>query len=222
MKIDFQKCSNLVPVVVQDVVSNEVLMLAYTNEEALELTFKTGYAHYFSRSKNRIWKKGEESGHLQKIIDIRKDCDADTILFIVEQTGVACHTGTKSCFFESILSDDRVLESSVDMSQKYSVIDRLYHTILDKKFDDPEKSYTAKLYKKGLNTIGKKIVEESAELTFALKDGDEKEIVYECADLVYHALVGLGVYNISPDRVKSELARRFGISGIDEKNSRKD
>lgn len=222
MKIDFEKSGGLVPVIAQEYGTNEVLMLAYMNEEAMALTIKTGFAHYFSRSKNRIWKKGEESGHLQKIVDIRKDCDSDTILLIVEQSGVACHTGAKSCFFESIMTNERVLDVTVDMSEKYSPIDILYHEILEKKFGDPETSYTAKLYKKGLNTIGKKIVEEAAELTFALKDADEKEIVYECADLVYHVLVGLGAYNISPEQIKTEIARRFGRSGIEEKNSRKD
>ncbi len=220
MKIDFEKSGGLVPAITQEHSTNEVLMLAYMNEEALELTLKTGFAHYFSRSKNRIWKKGEESGHLQKIVDIRRDCDSDTILLIVEQTGVACHTGAKSCFFESIMSGDRVMDVSVDMSQKYSTIDTLYHTILEKKSANPDESYTAKLYKKGFNTIGKKIVEEAAEMAFALKDGNKDEIVYECADLVYHSLVGLGAYNISPDQIKTELSRRFGLSGIAEKNSR--
>lgn len=222
MKLDFEKCGGLLPVITQDSKTKDVLMLAYMNEEALEKTIKTGYAHYFSRSKNRLWKKGEESGHLQKIVDIIKDCDSDTILLIVEQTGVACHTGSKSCFFESVLTEQRVMEPEIDMSAKYSAIDSLYNTILDKKFANPEESYTAKLYKKGFNTIGKKIVEEAAELSFALKDGNKDEIVYEAADLVYHALVGLGAYNIAPEQVKTELARRFGISGIDEKNSRKD
>jgi len=222
VKLDFEKCGGLLPVITQDSKTKDVLMLAYMNEEALEKTIKTGYAHYFSRSKNRLWKKGEESGHLQKIVDIIKDCDSDTILLIVEQTGVACHTGSKSCFFESVLTEQRVMEPEIDMSAKYSAIDSLYNTILDKKFANPEESYTAKLYKKGFNTIGKKIVEEAAELSFALKDGNKDEIVYEAADLVYHALVGLGAYNIAPEQVKTELARRFGISGIDEKNSRKD
>ena len=222
MKIDFEKLGGLVPAIAQENGTNEVLMLAFMNEEALELTVKTGFAHYFSRSKQRIWKKGEESGHLQKIVDIRKDCDSDAILLIIEQEGVACHTGAKSCFFESVMTNERVMDASVDMTQKYGVIDTLYHTILDKKFANPEESYTAKLYKKGVNTIGKKIVEEAAEVAFALKDKDEKEIVYECADLLYHTLVGLGMHNISPDRVKTEIARRFGLSGIEEKNSRKD
>ena len=222
MKIDFEKTGGLVPAIAQEHSTNEVLMLAFMNKEALQLTLQTGFAHYYSRSKQRIWKKGEESGHLQRIVDIRKDCDSDTILLIVEQSGVACHTGTKSCFFKSIISNERVMDASVEMDDKYSVIDTLYHTILEKKFANPEESYTAKLYKKGPNTIGKKIVEEAAEVAFALKDKDEKEIVYECADLLYHTLVGLGMYNISPDRVKTEIARRFGISGIDEKNSRKD
>jgi len=220
VKVDFAKSNGLVPVVTQDSQTKQVLMLAYMNEEALELTLKTGFAHYFSRSKNRIWKKGEESGHTQEVVDIFVDCDNDTILLLVKQLGVACHTGTQSCFFTSLKTNERVLAQAVDTSKIYGIIDTLYHEILSKKHSDAEKSYTAQLYKKGLNTIGKKIVEEAAELAFGLKDGDKENIVYEAADLVYHALVGLGYYNISPDAVKSELAKRFGISGIEEKNSR--
>jgi phosphoribosyl-AMP cyclohydrolase / phosphoribosyl-ATP pyrophosphohydrolase len=218
--IDFQKSGGLVPVVTQDSETKQVLMLAYMDKEALELTVSTGFAHYFSRSKNRIWKKGEESGHTQEIVDVLVDCDNDTILLLVRQIGVACHTGTQSCFFTSIKTNERVLKQKVDTSKIYGVIDTLYHEILSKKNGDPEKSYTAQLYKKGVNTIGKKIVEEAAELAFSLKDADRENIVYEAADLVYHALVGLGHYNISPDAVKSELSRRFGMGGIEEKNSR--
>ncbi len=218
LKLDFSK--GLLPAIAQESGTKDVLMLGFVNEEAVRLTLDTGYAHYFSRSKERIWKKGEESGHLQKIVDVLVDCDNDTLLYIVEQTGVACHTGAKSCFFTSLSSGERVLEQEIDMSSVYGVVDTLFHEIESKKFTDPDTSYTAKLFSKGENTICKKIVEEAAELCFAIKDRDKKEIIYESADLLYHALVGLSFSAVSPELVKTELRRRFGVSGIEEKNSR--
>ena len=219
-KIDWGKMTDLIPVITQDSSSNEVLMLGYTNKEALEITLKTGYAHYFSRSKQRIWKKGESSNHTQKIVNIFLDCDNDTLLFKVIQEGVACHTGRKSCFFTDLNTNETICDVQIDTSSAYGVIDTLYHTILEKKNDDPSKSYTAKLLQGKQNSMLKKIVEESGEFTFAIKDNDTQEIIYEAADITYHVLVALASKNISPDRVKQELARRFGISGIEEKNSR--
>ncbi|AXH13789.1 bifunctional phosphoribosyl-AMP cyclohydrolase/phosphoribosyl-ATP diphosphatase HisIE [Malaciobacter mytili] len=219
-KIDWEKMNNLIPVITQEAKTNEVLMLAYMNKEALELTLETKIAHYFSRSKQRLWKKGESSGHLQNIKEILLDCDNDTILLKVEQIGVACHTGRKSCFFTNLETTKEVLKVEVDTTAAYGIIETLYHTILERKNDDPSKSYTAKLLKGKQNSMLKKIVEEAGELTFAVKDNNEEEIVYESADLLYHCLVALASKNISPDRVKQELARRFGISGIEEKNSR--
>ncbi len=220
-KIDWQK-QELLPVIVQDASTSEVLMMAYMNQEALELSLQTKFAHYFSRSKQRIWKKGESSGHTQKIEEFLLDCDNDTLLLKVEQNGVACHTGRKSCFFTRLDSGEEVYEQEVDTTAAYGVIDTLYHTIQERKNADPSSSWTAKLFSKGENTILKKVIEESGEFTFAYKDDDEKEIIYEAADLTYHMLVALANKNISPDRIKQELARRFGISGIEEKNSRKD
>jgi len=219
-KIDFEKQDGMIPVVVQDNETLEVLMLAYMNKEALELTISTNYAHYFSRSKQRLWKKGEESGHTQKVNEILLDCDNDTILLKVEQHGVACHTGRKSCFFTNIKTNEIISDVEVNPNLSYSVIDLLYHTILERKHCDSEKSYTSSLLNGKENNLLKKIVEEAGELTFALKDNDENEIIYESADVTYHVLVALAKHNISPDRIKQELARRFGLSGIDEKNSR--
>ncbi|MFY9075757.1 bifunctional phosphoribosyl-AMP cyclohydrolase/phosphoribosyl-ATP pyrophosphatase [Malaciobacter mytili] len=219
-KIDWGKMNNLIPVITQEAKTNEVLMLAYMNKEALELTLETKIAHYFSRSKQRLWKKGESSGHLQNVKEILLDCDNDTILLKVEQIGVACHTGRKSCFFTNLETTKEILKVEVDTTAAYGIIETLYHTILERKNDDPSKSYTAKLLKGKQNSMLKKIVEEAGELTFAVKDNNEEEIVYESADLLYHCLVALASKNISPDRVKQELARRFGISGIEEKNSR--
>jgi len=221
-KIDWEKMENLIPVITQDATTSEVLMLAYMNQEALELTIKTNYAHYFSRSRQRIWKKGESSNHLQEIVEILIDCDNDTLLLKVNQSGVACHTGRKSCFFTNLSTDETISDVQVDTTSAYGVIDTLYHVIQEKKNDDPTKSYTAKLLQGKQNSMLKKIVEESGEFTFAIKDNDTEEIIYEAADITYHVLVALASKNISPDRVKQELARRFGMSGIEEKNSRTD
>ncbi|MEV9615993.1 bifunctional phosphoribosyl-AMP cyclohydrolase/phosphoribosyl-ATP diphosphatase HisIE [Aliarcobacter butzleri] len=219
-KIDWEKMNNLIPVITQDAKTNEVLMLAYMNKEALELTIKTNYAHYFSRSKQRIWKKGESSNHLQEIVEILVDCDNDTLLLKVNQTGVACHTGRKSCFYTNLKTDKIISDVEINTTAAYGVIDTLYHTICERKDEDVLKSYTAKLLKGNQNSMLKKIVEEAGEFTFAVKDDNEEEIIYEAADVAYHVLVALASKNINPDRVKQELARRFGISGIEEKNSR--
>ncbi len=219
-RVDWEKIE-LLPVVVQELTTNEVLMMAYMDKEALSLSLQTKVAHYFSRSKQRIWKKGESSGHIQEIHSFSIDCDNDTLLIKVTQTGVACHTGRKSCFFTELESGKINLEVEVKSEALYGVIDTLYHTIGERKFADPDTSWTAKLMHKGDNTILKKVVEEAGEFCFAYKDDDEVEMVYEAADLTYHMLVALAVKNISPDRIKQELARRFGMSGIAEKNSRK-
>jgi phosphoribosyl-ATP pyrophosphohydrolase/phosphoribosyl-AMP cyclohydrolase len=218
-RVDWQK-QELLPVIVQDVTNNEVLMMAYMDKEALELSLQTNIAHYFSRSKQRIWKKGESSGHIQTIHSFNIDCDNDTLLIKVTQEGVACHTGRKSCFFTELKSGDIQTEVEVNIDAMYGVIDTLYHTIQTRKHADPSTSWTAKLFAKGENTILKKVIEEAGEFTFAFKDNDETEMVYEAADLTYHMLVALAYKNISPDRIKQELARRFDISGIAEKNSR--
>lgn len=218
-RVDWEK-SELLPVIVQEVTTNEVLMMAYMNKEALSLSLSTKIAHYFSRSKQRIWKKGESSGHIQSIHSFSLDCDNDTLLIKVTQEGVACHTGRKSCFFRELESGEANAAVAIDTTAAYGVIDTLYHTIQERKNADPTSSWTAKLISKGENTILKKVVEEAGEFSFAYKDNDEAEMIYEAADLTYHMLVALAVKNISPDRIKQELSRRFDMSGIAEKNAR--
>jgi phosphoribosyl-ATP pyrophosphohydrolase/phosphoribosyl-AMP cyclohydrolase len=219
--IDWKKVDGLLPVVVQDHRDNSVLMLAYMNSEALRLSMETGFAHYFSRTKERVWKKGEESGNTQKIVDVLLDCDGDTLLLQVEQTGVACHTGRKSCFFTSLKNGDEVLQVEEDLSEKYSVVDQLFHTIEERKREgDSSKSYTAKLLQGGSNKILKKVIEEAGEFSLAVKDQDEKEIILEATDLLYHSLVALSHSNINPDKIKAEVKNRFGIGGLVEKASR--
>ncbi len=219
MQIDWKK-NPLVPVIAQSAESGDVLMLAYMNEEAYQLTLETGYAHYFSRSKQRIWKKGESSGHTQRVLDLLVDCDADTILLKVEQKGVACHTGRPSCFFTSVTRGEVVADKTVDTDAIYGVVDTLYHTILERKNSGGEKSWTRKLLNNKALLLSK-IREEADELAGAIDEENDEQVIYEAADLLYHSLVGLGYREISPDRVKQELARRFGMSGIEEKESRK-
>ncbi len=218
-RVDWEKIE-LLPVIVQEVSTNEVLMMAYMNREALELSLTTRVAHYFSRSKQRIWKKGETSKHTQSIHSFCLDCDNDTLLIKVTQKGVACHTGRNSCFFRELESGASNSEVEVDTTLAYGVIDTLYHTIQERKDADPKSSWTAQLLSKGDNTILKKVVEEAGEYCFAHKDNDEPEMIYEAADLTYHMLVALASKNISPDRIKQELARRFNMSGIAEKSAR--
>jgi len=209
----------LIPVIAQGD-DGKVLMLAYANKEAFELTLKTKFAHYYSRSRKKLWKKGEQSGHTQEVQEIYLDCDSDTLLLKIKQNGVACHTGRMSCFFNRVDIEEELppVEKNIEA---YSISDTLYHVIEERKNADPEKSYVASLLKKGENTILKKVVEEAGEFCFAIKDNNEKEIVYEAADLAFHTLVALGYKDINPDLVKQELKKRFGLSGIEEKNSRK-
>ena len=219
MQINWQK-TPLIPAIAQDYQTNEILMLAYMNEEAYNLTLQTGYAHYFSRSKQRIWKKGESSNHTQEVKDMLLDCDADTLILKIHQNGVACHTGTKSCFFTSVMQDKRVLEQEVDTTAMYGVIDTLYHTVLERKNDtNTKKSWTKKLLN-DKELMLSKIREEADEVCVAINEESDEQVIYESADLLYHTIVGLGYRDISPDRVKQELARRFGMSGIEEKESR--
>lgn len=219
IRIDWQK-TPLIPVITQEAGTGEVLMLAYANREAYELTLQTGYAHYYSRSRERLWKKGEESGHLQKITQVLSDCDGDAVLYVVEQTGPACHTGRKSCFFNDALSEKIISEPVKDPATAYGVVDALYHTILERKQADAGSSYVASLFKKGDNAILKKVVEEAGEFCFAVKDNDREQIVYEAADLLFHTLVALGHKGVSPDLIRQELARREGLSGLEEKRQR--
>jgi len=209
----------LVPAIAQDIDTKEVLMLAYMDKEAYDLTLKTGFAHYFSRSKQRIWKKGESSGNTQKVIDILLDCDGDTILLKVEQKGVACHTGRKSCFFTSVTQDRVVSSVEIEPSQSYSIVDILYHTILERKNSSSANSWTKRLLD-DKELLLSKIREEADEFAVAIDKESDEQVIYEGADLLYHSLVGLGYRDISPDRIKQELARRFGVSGIEEKKNR--
>jgi len=184
----------LIPVVVQDIKNNNVLMLAYMNDEAIELTRKTGYMHYWSRSRNAIWRKGETSGNVQKCIELMTDCDGDAILARVEQTGVACHTGTYSCF-------------SKDPLHQEDIIQVLWRVFDERKKNQSDSSYTCKLLK-NRNLLLKKVAEESSEVIIAAKDKSRKELIYEAGDLMYHLMVLLYDEGISMDEVYGELEGR--------------
>lgn len=184
----------LIPVVVQDVRNNNVLMLAYMNQESLALTRKTGYMHYWSRSRGAIWKKGETSGNVQKVVELLPDCDNDAILARVEQTGNACHTGKYSCF-------------SKDPIPPNDIIAVLWRVFDERKASQAESSYTVKLMR-NRNLLLKKIAEESSEVILAAKDGKREEIVYEAADLLYHLMVLLYNEGICMQDIHRELEGR--------------
>ena len=186
--------NSLIPVVAQDVRNNNVLMVAFTNDEALELTKKTGYMHYWSRSRQSIWRKGETSGNTQKVVELLTDCDGDAILARVEQTGVACHSGTYSCFSKDPIGQD-------------DIISELWRVFDERKKTQCESSYTCRLLN-NRNLLLKKIAEESSEVLLAAKDRNRKEVVYEAADLIYHLLVLLYDEGIPMDEVYKELEGR--------------
>jgi phosphoribosyl-ATP pyrophosphohydrolase/phosphoribosyl-AMP cyclohydrolase len=212
----------LVPVIAQDYATNDVLMLAYMNEQSLKKTLATGKVHYYSRSRKSLWLKGETSGHFQKVKSLFYDCDADAILVKVEQTGAACHTGHRSCFFSEFVDGGivDVEKQPQNVPQDSRIIDAVYRIILQRKQNPPEKSYVHSLLQKGVDAINAKIIEESGEVAEAGKIKKETDVVYESADLIFHLLVLLGYRDIAITDVYKELARRFGVSGIEEKASR--
>ena len=192
--------SGLVPVIAQDALSGRVLMLAYANAEALELSGKTGWAHYYSRSRGRLWKKGETSGNLQSVISINGDCDGDAVLYKVIPQGPACHTGEISCFFNLLAQ----LQESAGAEE----LVREYEVIKERQAQPQEGSYTCYLFSKGMDKIAKKVGEEAVEVVIAGKNGDKEEICYETADLLYHLMVLLAQQNISLYDVCAELKKR--------------
>ncbi len=205
----------LVPAVAQDFSTGEVLMLAYMNREALERTLSTGRAHYYSRSRKRLWMKGETSGNFQFVKGVFYDCDGDTVLLLVDQKGPACHTGERTCFFRSLTRAPGRPPAGP------WILNDLFRVLLERKSAPPETSYVASLYSKGLERVLEKIDEESGELLDAAREKGGKEIVHETADLWFHTMVLLASRGIQPEEVFSELKRRFGTSGHEEKRRRK-
>ena len=207
----------LVPAVAVDATTGAVLMLAWMNAEALAATRATGQAHFFSRSRNRLWKKGETSGNTLAVRELRIDCDGDSLLLVCDPAGPACHTGKPSCFFRR---DDGV-EDDGPRGAPAAVLDRVARIIDERRRgSSAEKSYTRSLLDAGLPKILAKIAEEHGELAAELPDGPPGAIVHETADLLYHLLVGLAARDVPAAAVWAELERRFGRSGHDEKRSR--
>lgn len=208
--------NGLIPAVVQDIRNGQVLMHAYMNAEALDRTLQTGLAHYYSRSRQCLWRKGEESGHVQLVREIFCDCDADTLLLKVDQEVAACHTGNRSCFFRRLPAHGVWGEEISRPSETASVetglevLATVHATILDRKAVGPEGSYVASLFARGREHILRKILEESAEVLMASKDGDRSKLIYEMADLWFHTLVLLAEHGIRPEEIAQELARRAG------------
>lgn len=192
----------LVPVVVQDYQTNDVLMVAYMNEEAFNCTIKTGRMTYFSRSRNELWEKGLTSGHFQYFKELYADCDNDTILAKVFQVGAACHTGKKSCFFKEIVKKDYVERNP------NKVFEDVFNVILDRKENPKEGSYTNYLFDKGIDKILKKVGEEATEIVIAAKNPNPEEIKYEISDFLYHVMVLMAEKGVTWEDITTELARR--------------
>jgi phosphoribosyl-ATP pyrophosphohydrolase/phosphoribosyl-AMP cyclohydrolase len=205
----------LVPVVTQESRSGDVLMVAYANREALERTLSTGLAHYFSRSRGKLWQKGETSEHVQRITEVRLDCDGDAVLYRVEQTGPACHSGTRTCFSTVLGRTGRVPAERVvadggatEEDPGGHVLSRLARTVASRAAARPQSSYTAQLLAGGVAKISQKVGEEAVEVVVAANSEDDERLASEAADLLYHLLVLLQARGVPLDVVLQELERR--------------
>ena len=194
--------NGLIPAIVVDAKSKEVLTLAYMNEESLNITMQERKTCFFSRSRQELWRKGETSGNTQSVVSITADCDKDALVVKVEKAGPACHTGAESCFFNPVYINEEMHEFSLR---------GLYDLLLQRKAERPEGSYTTYLFEKGLDKILKKVGEECTEVIIGGKAGDKKETIYEIADLAYHVMVLMAQMGITVEEVQDELASRHII-----------
>lgn len=197
----------LIPAIVQEFSNGKVLMLAYMNRESLEKTLLTGHTCFFSRSRNKLWVKGETSGNTQKVKQICVDCDNDTLLIKVEQKGAACHTGAYSCFYRDI-ENNNISCQEEQFKNKSNILDELMEIFQDRKKNPNPDSYVCRLMASPGEKMPKKIAEEAAEVLIALKDEDKEQIIYETADLLFHTLVALSYYNIPYQDILDELKKR--------------
>jgi phosphoribosyl-ATP pyrophosphohydrolase/phosphoribosyl-AMP cyclohydrolase len=213
----------LVPVIAQEATTGMVRMVAWANREALERTLATRQAHFWSRSRAALWRKGEESGHTLGVRQVRIDCDGDVVLYTVDAVGPSCHTGATSCFFRAhalgepasgLVTDDGPADPPA------VIVARVAQVIAARRRERPERSYVVSLLDKGFPKINEKIAEEARELCEALPEGDAAHTAHEAADLLFHVLVGLEAAGVPVGSVFDELGRRFGVSGLDEKASR--
>ncbi|OGH59177.1 MAG: hypothetical protein A3G34_02520 [Candidatus Lindowbacteria bacterium RIFCSPLOWO2_12_FULL_62_27] len=212
--LDFRKGGGLIPAIAQDARTGDVLMLAYMNRESLKRTLATGYAHYYSRSRQEQWKKGETSGHVQRVREIRVDCDRDTLLLKVDQTGPACHTGRANCFFRPV-GKTRAGQDRGGSNGLGVILNRLFLTIDDRLRRRPRGSYTVKLTrpnrkknKTGLDKVLEKIGEEATEVILAAVRKPKSYVVSEVSDLMFHLMVMLRLRGLTPDEIARELERR--------------
>src|SRR5580765_2147291 len=211
----------LVPVIAQEARTGMVRMLAWANRDALAATLATGAANFWSRSRQAAWRKGETSGNTLAVREVRIDCDGDVVLYLCDAEGPSCHTGATSCFFRRVGHDGELVTDEGPPDPPALVLARVADVIAKRRRERPEKSYVVSLLDGGLAKINGKIIEESGELTEALPERNAADIAHEAADLIFHALVGLEATGVPIDAVFAELRRRFGVSGIDEKASRK-
>jgi phosphoribosyl-ATP pyrophosphohydrolase/phosphoribosyl-AMP cyclohydrolase len=203
-KVDFGKAKGLVPVVVQDASNDKVLMQAFMNEEALRLTLKSGRMHFWSRSRGRLWLKGEESGHYSLVQNAILDCDNDAILFKVQQIGAVCHTGQETCFHKPIITEEvRPVDAKI--------VERIFEVIVDRIKNPTEESYVSSLTAKGEDAVLQKIGEETVELILATKDNRPKEIVHEATDILFHILVLFAQKGFELREIFEELEHRHQL-----------
>lgn len=203
----------LMPVVIQDWRDGSVLMLGFMNRAALEKTLTTGSVHFWSRSRQTLWEKGETSGHRLLVKELFLDCDGDTILVKAEPVGPTCHTGQQACFFTRLGSDGSSEQRTADEARG-GILERIADTIESRRTSPTSESYVSGLLQGGADRILKKVIEEAGEVVLASKDGKSEAIVHEVADLLLHTLVVLGYHRIPLSEVYQQLAERFGKSGL--------
>jgi phosphoribosyl-ATP pyrophosphohydrolase/phosphoribosyl-AMP cyclohydrolase len=200
-KVNFEKMNGLVPVLVQDSSNDKVLMQAFMNKKALQLTLTKGKMHYWSRTRKRIWLKGEESGHHSLLQNAILDCDNDAILFKVQQIGAVCHTGKETCFYNPIIAEkERLVDARI--------IERIFEVIVDRIENPTEKSYVSKLHRKGEDAVLQKIGEETTELVLAVKANRPEEIVHEATDILFFILVLFAQKNLRLQEIFKQLEHR--------------
>jgi phosphoribosyl-ATP pyrophosphohydrolase/phosphoribosyl-AMP cyclohydrolase len=203
----------LLPAVIQDWLDGTVLMLGYMNQDAIGKTLATKTVHFWSRSRQKLWEKGETSGHKLLVKELFVDCDQDTVLVKVQPVGPTCHTGERACFFSKL--DERGRSGDAKSVEAHGgILDAVLRTIQDRRAHPQSGSYTTKLFEGGHDKILKKVAEEAGEVLIAAKGGKKDEIVYEVADLFFHTLMVLGYHEVSLQEIYQELGKRFGKSGL--------
>ncbi len=203
----------LLPAVIQDWLDGTVLMLGYMNQEALAKTVTTKRVHFWSRSRNKLWEKGETSGHTLHVKELFIDCDRDTILVKAQSDGPTCHTGERTCFFSGMDEQGHVVHRNAQDAQG-GILESILRTIRERRSSPQTGSYTSKLFEGGHDKILKKVAEEAGEVLLASKGGKKEEIVYEIADLFFHTLMVLGYHELSLQNIYEELGNRCGKSGL--------